>query len=53
VYPGVDEVVAGGSLAGSALQIGLPGADAPFVRRLVETLVAELIAAELWARAPA
>jgi fructoselysine-6-P-deglycase FrlB-like protein len=45
-------VVAGGSLPGAALQIDLPGAEAPFVRPLVETLVAELIAAELWALAP-
>jgi glutamine---fructose-6-phosphate transaminase (isomerizing) len=50
---GFPVVVAGGSLPGSALEIDLPGADDPFVRRLVETLVAELIAAELWAAAPA
>jgi len=49
---GFPVVVAGGSLPGAALQIDLPGADAPFVRPLVETLVAELIAAELWALAP-
>ena len=46
-------VVAGGSLPGSALDIHLPGAGSPWVRPLVETLVAELIAAELWALAPA
>jgi glucosamine--fructose-6-phosphate aminotransferase (isomerizing) len=45
-------VVAGGSLPGSALQIDLPGADDPWIKPLVETLVAELIAAELWALAP-
>ena len=45
-------VVAGGSLPGAALEIDLPGAGDPWVRRLVETLVAELIAAELWALAP-
>ena len=50
---GFPVVVAGGSLPGSALEIDLPGANDPFVRRLIETLVAELIAAELWARAPA
>jgi glucosamine--fructose-6-phosphate aminotransferase (isomerizing) len=49
---GFPVVVAGGSRPGSALQIALPGADTPFVRPLVETLVAELIAAELWALAP-
>ena len=49
---GFPVVVAGGSLPGAALQIDLPGAEAPFVRPLVETLVAELIAAELWALAP-
>ncbi|MEP6641787.1 MAG: SIS domain-containing protein [Gaiellales bacterium] len=49
---GFPMVVAGGSLPGSALQIDLPGAEVPFVRPLVETLVTELIAAELWALAP-
>lgn len=48
---GFPVVVAGGSLPGSALEIDLPGADDPFVRQLVETLVAELLAAELWALA--
>jgi glutamine---fructose-6-phosphate transaminase (isomerizing) len=46
-------VVAGGAVPGSALDIDLPGADDPWIRPLVETLVAELIAAELWARTPA
>jgi glutamine---fructose-6-phosphate transaminase (isomerizing) len=50
---GFPVVVAGGILPGSALQIDLPGAEGPFVRPLVETLVAELIAAELWALSPA
>ncbi len=45
-------VSVGGAIAGSALDIALPGADDPGVRPLVETLVAELIAAELWARSP-
>lgn len=45
-------VVAGGGLPGSALDIDLPGADDPWVRPLVETLVAELIAAEIWALSP-
>ena len=49
---GFPVVVAGGRLPGSALQIDLPGAEAPSVCPLVETLVAELIAAELWALAP-
>jgi hypothetical protein len=49
---GCTVVVAGGALPGSALDIGLPGAADPWVRPLVETLVAELIAAELWALAP-
>jgi glucosamine--fructose-6-phosphate aminotransferase (isomerizing) len=49
---GFPVVVAGGSLAGSALDIDLPGTDDPFVRQLIETLVAELLAAELWARDP-
>jgi glutamine---fructose-6-phosphate transaminase (isomerizing) len=49
---GFPVVVAGGSLPGSALDIDLPGANDPWVRPLVETLVAELLAAELWALAP-
>jgi glucosamine--fructose-6-phosphate aminotransferase (isomerizing) len=43
-------VTVGGGLAGSALDIGLPGDDA--VRPLVEPLVPELLAAELWAADP-
>jgi glutamine---fructose-6-phosphate transaminase (isomerizing) len=49
---GCTVVVAGGAIAGSSLDIDLPGADDPAVRPLVETLVAELLAAELWARDP-
>ena len=49
---GFPVVVAGGSVPGSALDIDLPGADDPFVRPLIETHVAELLAAELWARDP-
>ncbi len=49
---GFPVVVAGGSLPGSALDIDLPGADDPAVRALVETHVAELLAAALWARDP-
>jgi fructoselysine-6-P-deglycase FrlB-like protein len=45
-------LVAGGSLPGSALDIELPGSDDPVIRPLVETHVAELLAAELWARDP-
>jgi glucosamine--fructose-6-phosphate aminotransferase (isomerizing) len=49
---GFTVVVAGGAIPGSALDIDLPGAGDPWVRPLVETLVAELIAVELWALAP-
>ncbi len=49
---GFPVVVAGGSIAGAALAIDLPGADEPAVRPLVETHVAELLAAALWARDP-
>jgi glucosamine--fructose-6-phosphate aminotransferase (isomerizing) len=49
---GFPVVVAGGSLPGSALDIGLPGSDDPLIRPLVETHVAELLAAELWTRDP-
>ena len=49
---GFPVVVAGGSCAGAALDIDLPGADEPAVRPLVETHVAELLAAALWARDP-
>jgi len=45
-------VAVDGSLPGSALDIDIPGAADPLVRPLVETLVAELLAAELWARDP-
>ncbi len=49
---GFPVVVAGGRLPGAALDIDLPGADDPAVRPLVETHVAELLAAALWARDP-
>jgi glucosamine--fructose-6-phosphate aminotransferase (isomerizing) len=49
---GFTVVVAGGGIPGAALNIDLPGTDDPWIRPLVETLVAELIAAALWARAP-
>ncbi len=39
-------------MPGSALDIELPGAGDPDVRPLVDTLVAELLAAELWAADP-
>jgi glutamine---fructose-6-phosphate transaminase (isomerizing) len=52
VQRGFPVVVAGGSRPGSALDIDLPGADDPAVRPLVETHVAELLAAALWARDP-
>jgi glutamine---fructose-6-phosphate transaminase (isomerizing) len=45
-------VSVGGRIPGAHLDIELPGADDPAVRPLVETLVAELLAAELWARSP-
>jgi glutamine---fructose-6-phosphate transaminase (isomerizing) len=45
-------VSVGGPIAGAALDIDLAGADDPAVRPLVETLVAELLAAELWTRNP-
>ena len=45
-------VVAGGSLPGSALDIDLPGGDDPGIRPLIETHVAELLAAALWERDP-
>jgi fructoselysine-6-P-deglycase FrlB-like protein len=45
-------VSVGGRLPGARLDIELPGADDPAVRPLVETLVAELVAAELWAGSP-
>jgi glucosamine--fructose-6-phosphate aminotransferase (isomerizing) len=40
----------GASVSGAAIGIRYPGADDPNVRLLVETGVAELIAAELWRR---
>jgi glucosamine--fructose-6-phosphate aminotransferase (isomerizing) len=46
-------VSVGAAIAGSELDIELPGAGDPAVRPLVETLVTELLAAELWARSPA
>jgi fructoselysine-6-P-deglycase FrlB-like protein len=49
---GFTVVAVGGPLPGAALEIDLPGADDPLVRPLVETLVAELLAAELWSRKP-
>jgi fructoselysine-6-P-deglycase FrlB-like protein len=49
---GFPVVVAGGRLAGSALDIDLPGTGDPAVRALVETHVAELLAAALWERDP-
>ena len=49
---GFPVVVAGGSLPGAALDIGLPGSDDSVIRPLVETHVAELLAAELWALDP-
>jgi glutamine---fructose-6-phosphate transaminase (isomerizing) len=49
---GFPVVVAGGAIPGAALDIELPGVDDPVVRALVETHVAELVAAELWARDP-
>jgi glutamine---fructose-6-phosphate transaminase (isomerizing) len=45
-------VSVGGRIPGAHLDIELPGADDPAVRPLVETTVAELLAAELWARSP-
>jgi len=42
----------GAPLPGASLAIDLPGAAEPSVRPLVETLVAELVAAELYARDP-
>jgi hypothetical protein len=49
---GFPVAVAGGSLAGSALDIDLPGSDDPVIRPLIETHVAELLTAALWARDP-
>jgi glutamine---fructose-6-phosphate transaminase (isomerizing) len=49
---GFTVVVAGGAIPGAALDIELPGVADPIVRSLVETHVAELVAAELWARDP-
>jgi fructoselysine-6-P-deglycase FrlB-like protein len=45
-------VVAGGSLVGAALDIDLAGSADPGVRPLIETHVAELVAAALWQRDP-
>jgi glutamine---fructose-6-phosphate transaminase (isomerizing) len=45
-------VSVGGRLPGASLEIELPGADDPAVHPLAETLVAELLAAELWSRSP-
>lgn len=45
-------VSVGDRIPGASLDIELPGADDPAVLPLVETLVAELVAAELWARDP-
>jgi glutamine---fructose-6-phosphate transaminase (isomerizing) len=49
---GFPVVVAGGSLPGAALDIDLPASDDSVIRPLVETHVAELLAAELWALDP-
>lgn len=43
-------VAVGTSVAGAAISIPYAGADDPNVRLLVETGVAELVAAELWRR---
>lgn len=43
-------VVVGTAVDGAALHIPYPGSDIPLVATLVETGVAELLAAELWRR---
>ena len=43
-------VAVGRDVEGAALSIPIPGADDPLVALLVETGVAELVAAELWQR---
>ena len=43
-------VAVGREVAGAALSIPIPGTDDPLVALLVETGVAELVAAELWRR---
>ena len=46
-------VAVGSPVPGAALQIAYPGSDDPLVPLLVETTVAELLAAEMWARSAA
>jgi hypothetical protein len=43
-------VAIGTPVPGAAIAITYPGAGSPFVPLLVETGVAELVAAELWRR---
>jgi hypothetical protein len=43
-------ITVGDALPGATLHVPLEGVDAPFVRLLVETGIAELAAAELWRR---
>jgi glutamine---fructose-6-phosphate transaminase (isomerizing) len=45
-------IAVGAPVDGAALQVPYPGATDPLVATLVETGVAELLAAELWRRAP-
>jgi hypothetical protein len=47
---GCPVVTVGGPLPGAALDVPVPGGDDPVVRSLVEGRVAELIAAQLYAR---
>jgi len=46
-------VSVGAPVPGSTFDITFPGSESPFVPLLVETGVAELVAAELWRRRPA
>ena len=52
---GGDTIVVGSPVAGAAQTIGLPGLDGtgPFERSIVASVVAELLAAELWGRTAA
>jgi hypothetical protein len=46
-------VAVGSPVPGAALEIAYPGSGDPLVPLLVETTVAELLAAETWARSAA
>jgi hypothetical protein len=50
---GGETVVIGSPVDGAALTIELPQSEGPFERAIVASIVAELLAAELWRRTTA